>query len=152
MAANYRRPLSKAKRSTASSYDSSPLDDLHYSCFCNIMQALLLYILKEPDRILLSGSFAAFSPFPPSLLYSVQGFIVQWRIELRAAPPRYHITGPQQGMRSPVMRLPLYSFYPFTAAPWSSWPLGWHRPLGEAGQTSDPPASGSPVQIWCLKS
>lgn len=170
MAANYQRPLAKSMRSTVSSSGFSSLDRLHYSCFCNSIQAFLLYLLKEPDRALLSGLLPLF-PVPALAasrqrtvvlcamcrlpLYSVQGFIVQWGIEPRAAPPRYHMTSPQQGrsvLRSPMMRLPLYSFYPPTAALWSSWPLGWRRPLDGAGRTSGPPASGSPVQIWCLKS
>lgn len=131
MAANYRRPLAKSKRSTVSSSGFSSLDRLHYFCFCNSMQAFLLYLLKEPDRALLSSLLPFFPRSRPRRVTSTHGsavcdvpFAIVQRaglycamgIEPRAAPPRYHMTSPQQGrsvLRSPMMRLPLYSFLSF---------------------------------------
>lgn len=96
--------------------------------FYNSIQAFLLYILKgRTERF--CPAFYRFFPVPALAasrqrtvvpcaicrlpLYSVQGFTVRWGIEPRAAPPRYHMTSPQQGrsvLRSPMMRLPPYSF------------------------------------------
>lgn len=76
MAANYRRPLAKSMRSTVSSSGFSSLDRLHYFCFCNSMQAFLLYLLKEPDRALLSSLLPFFPRSRPRRVTSTHGSAV----------------------------------------------------------------------------